>query len=59
MAMSRQWVVDTLRRMGYSQEADEAARDLSDPVEIEQVREFGDRHGISRDELISWMGGSP
>jgi len=59
MAMSRQWVVDTLRRMGYPQEADEAARDLPDPVEVEQLREFGDRHGISRDEMISRMGGSP
>ena len=59
MAMSRQWVVDTLRRMGYPQEADEAARDLPDPVEVEQLREFGDRHGISRDEIISRMGGSP
>jgi hypothetical protein len=45
--------------MGYPQEADEAARDLPDPVEVEQLREFGDRHGISRDEIISRMGGSP
>lgn len=59
MAVSRQWVIDMLRRMGYSQEADEAARDLSDPVEVEQLAEFGARHGISRDELISRMGGSP
>jgi hypothetical protein len=59
MAQSRQWVVDVLRRMGYAQEADEAARELSDPVELEQLKEFGDRHGISRDELTSRMGGSP
>jgi hypothetical protein len=59
MAMSRQWAVDTLRRMGYLQEADDAARELPDPVEIEQLHEFGDRHGISRDEMVSRMGGSP
>ena len=59
MAESRQWVVDMLRRMGYAQEADEAARELPDPVDLEQLREFGDRHGISRDELNSRMGGSP
>ena len=45
--------------MGFEQEADEAARELPDPVEMEQLREFGDRHGISRDELTSRMGGSP
>jgi hypothetical protein len=59
MAESRQWVVDLLRRMGYAQEADEAARELPDPVDAEQLRAFGDRHGISRDELNSRMGGSP
>jgi hypothetical protein len=59
MAVSRQWAVDELRRMGFTQEADEAGRELPDPVEMEQLREFGDRHGISRDELMSRMGGSP
>jgi hypothetical protein len=59
MAYSRQWVVDTLRRNGYLQEADEALRVLPDEVDVKQLQEFGDRHGISRDELISRMGGSP
>ncbi len=59
MAYSRQWVVDTLRRIGYSQEADEALRDLPEQVDLQQLQEFGDRHGISRDELVSRMGGSP
>ena len=59
MAYSRQWVVDTLRRNGYPQEADEALRDLPDQVDLQQLQEFGDRHGISRDELVSRMGGSP
>jgi hypothetical protein len=45
--------------MGYAQEADQAARELPDPVELEQLKAFGDRHGISRDELTSRMGGSP
>ena len=58
MAQSRQWVVDLLRRMGYSPEADDAARELPDPVQFEQLLEFGNRYGISRDELVSRMGGS-
>jgi len=26
---------------------------------MEDIRKFGDRHGISRDEITSEMGGSP
>ena len=59
MGYSRQWVVDTLRRIGYPQEADEALRVLPEEVDRRQLEEFGDRHGISRDELMSRMGGSP
>jgi hypothetical protein len=59
MGQDRQWVVDTLRRLGYVPEAEEAARVLPDPVEVEQLKKFGDRHGISVAELTSRMGGSP
>jgi hypothetical protein len=59
MGYSRQWVADTLRRLGYQQEADEALRVLPDEVDLQQLQEFGDRHGISRSELIDRMGGSP
>jgi hypothetical protein len=52
-------VVDTLRRLGYSREADEALMVLPDPVDEQQVLRFGEQHGISRDELIDRMGGSP
>jgi hypothetical protein len=59
MAYSRQWVVDTLREIGYPQAADEARRELPDPVETDQIAKFGERHGITLDTLISGMGGSP
>jgi hypothetical protein len=59
MSEDRQWVVDTLRRLGYTHEAEEAERVLPDPVDREQLREFGDRYGISVAELTSRMGGSP
>jgi len=59
MGQDRQWVVDTLRRLGYVHEADEAARVLPDPVDMEQLRAFGDRVGISMAEIESRMGGSP
>jgi hypothetical protein len=59
MPNDRQWLIDWLRRMGYQEAADEAARVLPDPVSMDQIRELADRYGISRDELISRMGGSP
>jgi len=56
---NRQWLVDTLQQLGYTQEADDALRELPDDFDLQQLRAFGDRHGISRDELIDRMGGSP
>jgi hypothetical protein len=59
MSQDRQWVIDLLRRLGYTQAAEEAARELPDPVSMEEIKKFGDRHGISHDEIMSQMGGSP
>jgi hypothetical protein len=59
MAQDRQWVVKTLRRLGYADEAEEAARVLPDPVDTKQLTEFANRHRISEAELMSRMGGSP
>jgi hypothetical protein len=58
MGYSRQRVADTLHRIGYQQEADEALRVLPEEVDRRQLEEFSDRHGIPRDELVSRMGGS-
>ena len=59
MGQDRQWVVDMLHRLGYVHEAEEAARVLPDPVDLEQLKKFGDQYGISVAELTSRMGGSP
>ncbi len=59
MPQDRQWIIDLLRRLGYTQAAEEAARELPDPVTLEELTKFGNRHGISRDEIMSQMGGSP
>ncbi len=47
MAVSRQWVIDLLNRMGYSEAAEEASRVLPDQLDRKQLEEFGDRYGIS------------
>jgi hypothetical protein len=59
MGYSRQWLVEILHRLGYAQAADEALRELPEQIDREQLEEFGNRHGISRGELIDRMGGSP
>ena len=59
MAISRQWVIDLLNHMGYPEAAQDASRVLPDPLDLAQLQEFGNQHGISRGELESRMGGSP
>ena len=59
MQYSREFVVDSLRHLGYLQEADEAARDLPDPVDLDELQTWSLRHGLTRDVIISRMGGSP
>jgi hypothetical protein len=59
MEVPRQAVADTLRKMGLTEEADEALRTLPDPVDLDQLSGFCNRLGIYRDDLVSRMGGSP
>ena len=56
----RQHVVNHLNRLGYSELADEASRDLPDPVDINRLEAWFMQHGLSWDtDVISRMGGSP
>jgi hypothetical protein len=49
----------TLRRTGFSDIADEAVHVLPDPVGSEQIGSFLAPYGITLDEIINRMGGSP
>lgn len=59
MAYSRREVAEILRRTGYKELADEAERDLPDPVDRDQLQAFAEAHNIDRDSVIDEMGGSP
>jgi hypothetical protein len=59
MSYARQEIVATLRRTGYPELADEAERELPDQVDLEQVQAFLRPHGVTKDDIISGMGGSP
>jgi hypothetical protein len=56
---SRRYVADMLRRQGFPELAYLALRELPDPVDAEQLESWGMRCGLSKDDLISNMGGSP
>ena len=59
MQCNRQEIVESLRRAGFPEAADKAAAELPDPVDLQEAAEWGSRHGVTRDALISQMGGSP
>jgi hypothetical protein len=56
---TRQELSDMLRKAGLLAAADAALRELPDPVDLDQVQEWGMRRGITRDRLVDWIGGSP
>lgn len=56
---SRQHVIDLLNRTGYVELAEEASRDLPDPVDRDRLSVWSIQHGLTPDDLISRMGGSP
>ena len=57
--LTRQHVIDVLRRAGLPEMAEDALHVLPDPVDSEQVEAWAVPYGINVDELISRMGGSP
>ena len=52
-------MVDELNQLVGKELADEASRDLPDPVDSNRLANWCLQHGLSQDELISRMGGSP
>jgi hypothetical protein len=56
---SRQHVIDVLHTLQRPDLADEASRDLPDTVDIDRLVAWMLQHGLSRDEMVSRMGGSP
>ena len=59
MQCARQDVVDVLRRTGFPELAEEALRVLPDPVDLDFVAEVLQSYGLTTDDLIDRMGGSP
>jgi len=56
--LTRQHVVDMLRKAGLPEVADDAQRELPDPVDSEQAAEWAVPYGINMGELMDRLGGS-
>jgi hypothetical protein len=56
---AKQNIVDMLRRAGFRDVAEKAIIELPDSVELEFLQKWAMEHGITRDVMISAMGGSP
>jgi hypothetical protein len=59
MQYSKREILALMRRTGYKELADEAERTLPDPIDYDQLVAFAQAHGLSRDDFMSEMGGSP
>jgi hypothetical protein len=57
--VKRQHVIDILRKAGLPDVAADVDQLLPDPIDYDDAASFLARYGISKDELISRMGGSP
>jgi hypothetical protein len=57
--MPREEALAVLRRVGREDLIPEAERELPDPVDLDELQRFGERHGATRGRLIDKMGGSP
>jgi len=57
--LTKHQFVKLLRRAGYPDVAQAAARALPDPPTIADLDQFCTLHGLSRSSLMDRMGGSP
>ena len=56
---SRQEIVRVLRMSGFADVADEVLERLPDPVDLDDLEGFLAPYGVTKDQVISRMGGSP
>jgi hypothetical protein len=59
MEVTRDHIVHVLRRAGLREVADEAESELPDTLDLDRAVNWAGRHGVTHDELISQLGGSP
>ena len=58
MSYSRQQVENMLRRAGFSDAADAAVTELPEKIDLDGLQTWAAKHGITRDAIVSQLGGS-
>lgn len=59
MSYSKQQVIATMHRAGFEKAAVAAETELPDEVDVDALQTWAAKHGITRDAIVSQMGGSP
>jgi hypothetical protein len=59
MEVSRDHVVHILRRAGFREVADKAARELPVALDLDEAMNWCAQHGVNESDVISQLGGSP
>jgi hypothetical protein len=57
--VSRDHVVHILRRAGFREVADKAAKELPVALNLEDAMNWAQRHGVTESDVVSQLGGSP
>jgi hypothetical protein len=58
VSFSKQQVISTLRRSGFRDAAVGAETELPDEVDVDTLQTWAAKYGITRDAIVSRMGGS-
>ena len=59
MHYTRDEVAERLRFVGLPKVAEQAAQELPETLDGDELYAWAERHGVTKDYLISRMGGSP
>ncbi len=58
MSYRRQDVVNTLRRAGFGDAAKGAETELPEEFDLDTLQTWGEKYGVTKDAIVSQMGGS-
>jgi hypothetical protein len=58
VSYSKQQVINTLRRSGFREAAVGAETELPDEVDVDALQTWAATYGITKDAIVSQMGGS-
>jgi hypothetical protein len=58
VSYSKQQVINTLRRSGFREAAVGAETELPDEVDVDALQTWSATYGITKDAIVSQMGGS-